>query len=73
MNANYITLAKINVELFYAVTIYKRSIKLQGEQSSETIKYLKQVYDISDWSACEYGYMETTFEMDGVTVNVTLT
>jgi hypothetical protein len=73
MNANYITLAKINVELFYAVTIYTYGVRLQGEQSSETIKYLKKVYDVSDWTVDANGFMIVLFEIDGVKVDVTLT
>ena len=73
MKATYKTLAKINVELFYAVTIYKYNVKLQGEQSNQTIKYLSQMFNVSDWKVTEYGYMEALFEIDGVKVEVTLT
>jgi hypothetical protein len=73
MKANYKVLAKINVELFYAVTIYKYNLKLQGEQSSETIKYLKQVLNVSEWIISESAFMEASFEIDGVKIDVVLT
>jgi hypothetical protein len=73
MKANYKVLAKINVELFYAVTIYKWSIRLQGEQSSETIKYLNKVFNVSKWTISESGYMEALIEVDGVKIEIVLT
>jgi len=73
MKTNYKVLAKIDVELFYAITVYRHNVKLQGERSNQTMMYLRQLYDVSDWSISEYGYMEATFEIDGVKVDVVLT
>jgi hypothetical protein len=73
MKATYKVLAKINVELFYAVTIYERSITLQGDITSETIRYFIKHHDAPSWDVRENGWMSTSFEIDGVTVSVTLT
>ena len=73
MKANYKVLAKINVELFYAVTIYTYGVRLQGEQSSETVKHIQDKYSISNWTVDANGFMIALFEIDGVKVDVTLT
>lgn len=73
MNANYKVLAKFNVDFFYAVTIYKWGTRLQGEQSTQTIKYLNQIFNVSKWNISENGYMETLIEVDGVKVEIVLT
>lgn len=73
MKATYKTLAKINVELFYAVTIYEYSVTLQGEQSSETIRYFAKNHNAPNWEVGENGFIRTSFEIDGITINVTLT
>lgn len=73
MNANYRVLAKFNVDFFYAVTIYQWSIRLQGEQSTQTIKYLNQIFDVSKWTISESGFMEASIEIDGVRIEIVLT
>lgn len=73
MKTKYNALAKIDVELFYAVTIYEYNLCLQGKQSSETIKYLKHAFNISDWEVGADGFMRASFEIDGIKVEVALT
>lgn len=74
MNANYKVLAKFNIDFFYAVTIYQWSVKLQGEQSTQTIKYLNQIFNVSKWTISDSGYyMEALIEVDGVKVEIVLT
>lgn len=73
MKKNYQALSGINLELFYAVTIYEYNVKLQGEQSNQTTKYLSQMFNVSNWRVTESGYIETSFEIDGIKIDVTLT
>lgn len=73
MKRNYEALSGINLELFYAVTIHKYNVKLQGEQSIQTTKYLSQMFNVSNWRVTESGFIETSFEIDGVKVEVILT
>ena len=73
MKRNYEALSGIDLELFYAVRIYKRNIMLQGNQSDKTIKYLKQNFNLSDVKITESGFIETSFEIDGIKIDVTLT
>ena len=73
MKKNYQALSGINLVLFYAVTIYEYNVKLQGEQSNQTNKYLSQMFNVSNWRVTESGYIEASFEIDGVKVEVTLT
>lgn len=73
MKKHYEALSGINVELFYAVTIYEYNVKLQGEQSNQTIKYLSQMFNVSNWRVTESGFIEASFEIDGIKIDVTLT
>lgn len=73
MKANYKVLAKINVELFYCVSIRNYGISLQGKQSSDTVKHLQEKYKISKWTVNESGFMETVFEINDVKVEIVLT
>jgi len=73
MKATYKVVAKINVELFYAVTIYSSTVQLQGDQSSRVIRYFIENHNSPDWTVRENGWMSTSFEIDGVKISVTLT
>lgn len=73
MKANYKVLAKIDVELFYCVSIRNHEVTLQGKQSSETVKHLQDKYKISNWTVDTSGFMESVIEINNVKVVIVLT
>ena len=48
---------KINLDLFYAVRIYKRDIHLQGEYSKELLEYCKSL-----GAQIKYNYSQKWYE-----------
>lgn len=46
MNKHLELLRELDLDLFYVVTIYRESIKLQGQANSKTIKYSKLLVDL---------------------------
>jgi hypothetical protein len=73
MKKNYEALSGINLELFYAVTIYKDDVRLQGQNSDKTIQYFQKNYNVSNWNSTESGYLEASFVIDELKVNLVLT
>jgi hypothetical protein len=73
MKKNYEALSGINLELFYAVTIYEYDVRLQGQNSDKTIRYFQKNYNVSNWNSTESGYLEASFVIDELKVNLVLT
>ncbi len=73
MKKNYQALSGIDLKLFYAVTIYSYGVRLQGDNSGVTVRYLQKNYNVSNWSVMENGYLESSFEIDGIKLDITLT
>lgn len=73
MKKGYEALSGIDLELFYAVTIYEYNVDLQGENSGATVRYLQENYNVSNWYMTESGYIEASFEINGIKLDITLT
>lgn len=75
MKKNYEALSRINLDMFYSVTITPTEINLQGRQSSETIISVRLNYmkSYEDFHINDDGYVVGSFVRDGITFRVCLT
>jgi hypothetical protein len=73
MKTNLDRLSLINVDLFYCITIWQNEITLQGNMSSELVKYCADELKI-ELKTNEYGWLSgsaNTIELGNLKITLT--